>query len=382
MKRVLTKFRGVYQLESTIKRFDGKPDLCFYYTYEGEDGKKQWVKVGWRSEGITAAYASERRQEAILAIRNGSPTPTRKKKKEKSITFGEAWGIFEEKWLPTLAQPQDEQGRYLRYIKPKFEARPMNSITTEELEEYKNKIMKKYAPATVKLILGDIRRVYKKMIEWDKYDGINPTEKLKMPKVKNQCTRFLTKKECDILLEEIKRRSELWHDIAFMSLYTGMRLSEILDLKTHHIDLENSIIHILDTKSSDRHIAMPQSVKNILIKRAAKAVNSFLFYGRGGRHLEAENANSTFSRSVKAVNLNPPNVDRRNKVTFHTLRHTFCSHLVMNGFSLYDVSVIVGHTTPAMTKRYAHLSPDNIKKAMNFADKMYHSKNTDNIIAE
>ena len=50
-----TKFMGVYQLESTQKRYDGKADLCFYITYKLPSGKKVWEKIGWRSEKVTAA---------------------------------------------------------------------------------------------------------------------------------------------------------------------------------------------------------------------------------------------------------------------------------------------------------------------------------------
>ena len=62
-----TKFIGVYRYVSDTKRFEGKPDECFYYSYRDEDKKFRWHKVGWRSEKVTAQYAADKRSEFMIA---------------------------------------------------------------------------------------------------------------------------------------------------------------------------------------------------------------------------------------------------------------------------------------------------------------------------
>ena len=62
---IKTKFVGVYRYVSDTKRFDGKPDECFYYSYRDEDKKFRWHKVGWRSEKVTAQYAADTGCEII-----------------------------------------------------------------------------------------------------------------------------------------------------------------------------------------------------------------------------------------------------------------------------------------------------------------------------
>ncbi|GHT93293.1 hypothetical protein FACS1894122_08290 [Alphaproteobacteria bacterium] len=63
--------------------------------------------------------------------------------------------------------------------------------------------------------------------------------------------------------------------------------------------------------------------------------------------------------------------DDRQKVVFHTLRHTYASWLVMSGVDLYTVQKLMWHSTIAMTERYSHLAPDHLKKAVSMFEAHY-----------
>ena len=71
-KMIPTKHVGVYQREGGGKRYDGKPDTCYYITYKQLDGKKVWEKIGWRSEKMTAALAYDIRADRMQQIRLGA----------------------------------------------------------------------------------------------------------------------------------------------------------------------------------------------------------------------------------------------------------------------------------------------------------------------
>ena len=112
------------------------------------------------------------------------------------MTFGDAWAIFDEKWLPNLKRADMERKFYTTYLKPVLGNRTLSAITPMELEDLKNSLLKKgLAPASVKLIVGNVRRVYNKMYEWDLYSGPKPMDRVKLPKVDNARDRFLTTDE-------------------------------------------------------------------------------------------------------------------------------------------------------------------------------------------
>ena len=375
MTRKPTKFTGVYSIESAVKKFDGKPDLCFYITYKSPNGKKIWEKLGWRSEKMTAALASAIRGERLQQVRLGSSETVKSREinKNRGMTFGEAWAIFDEKWLPNIKNPNDERNRYKRYIKEKFEFRPLQDITILELEEFKTTFIQRgFAAATIRLVMGDIRRVYNKMEEWGLYSGPMPASKIKTPKVDNARARFLTADEAQTLLAALQKRSPLWHDIAMVSLHTGMRLSEVLTLRRQDIDLHNKIIH-LDGKTGKRSAPMNEKVFVTLQAALASHKMPLVFPGKNGQQIRPDSATNSYAEAVKDAKLNPVGIDRRYKVVFHTLRHTYCSWLAMAGVPLYVIGEMVGHSSPQMTKRYSHLCPDKKHQTVSLIDQVFSS---------
>lgn len=369
MSREKTKFTGVYRRISDTRRHKGKPDICFDINHRDSTGRLIWEKVGWASEGYTAQMASDIRGERIRIERHTGVLPERRKK--SAMTMGDAWAIFKEKWLPNLAHPRDEESRYTCHIAPRFSSTPLDRITPLALETFKQELLGKgLAPASARLILGDIRRIYRKLISWNLYSGTVPTDGLKMPRADNARIRYLTPDEAERLLDALKTRSPSWWRMAMISLHTGMRIGEILSLRGSDINLPSRVVHVRDAKAGTRMAHMTDAVAPVFEDVMPATPDGLLFCSREGKPLRVTDTSNTFAKVIKALGFNDGLTDRRQKVVFHTLRHTFCSWLAIRGVPLYTIGELVGHSSLEMTKRYSHLCPDTKRKAISHVEVM------------
>jgi len=134
-----------------------------------------------------------------------------------------------------------------------------------------------------------------------------------------------------------------------------MRKSEIFGLKWRDIHLENGIIYIPQTKSGERQqVPMSDIVKKTLIGVLKHPGSAYIFCNEDGRPYT--NVRKSFDTALEKCGI----IDFH----FHDLRHTFASQLVMAGVDIKTVQELMRHKSIEMTMRYAHLSPDHKKKAV------------------
>ena len=186
---------------------------------------------------------------------------------------------------------------------------------------------------------------------------------MKIPRRDNRRQRFLTREEARRLLRACKKRSQQLWEMALLSLYTGMRAGEIFNLTWGDIDLKEGLIHIRDPKSGENRVSyITEPVGRMLRSKGPGDPGELVFKSSKGGRIKA--ISNTFDKVVEELGLNKGVVDPRDKVVFHTLRHTFCSWLAMGGTPLHVVKELAGHKTMAMTERYSHLLPDVKRRAV------------------
>ena len=143
-----------------------------------------------------------------------------------------------------------------------------------------------------------------------------------------------------------------------VALHTGMRLGELRALQREDVDEKTGSIRIRRDKAGDgRWVAMNSVVREALhtITRERKVLAPFVFCSPEGKYLH--NFERHWRSALTAARI--PNF------RFHDLRHTFASRLAMTpGVDLYTVQRAGGWKTPIMVQRYAHLSPDHIRAAV------------------
>jgi integrase len=355
-----TKYPGVFFEPSKERKHHGRPDQVWWILIKV--GKRLvWEKVGWASEGFTAARASQIRAERAKALR------------EKKLgvgpaltipTFREAFKIAYDRSFKHLSVAE----KYLAFTRTHLEGlseKPLDAITARDLEAIDGEMMTLgRSPSTIKHAIGMVNRVYVLMAKWEVYVGPSPAAGFDYPRHDNKRERYLTREEANALLEALKKRSDYVWRLAMASLFTGMRRGEIVKLKGEHVNLGAKTIHVVDTKTGkNRVVYIPGPLYSMMSGMEIKPGLPVFPRPRQGQN-DVNAVNGVFAGTVKDLGLNEGITDPRHKVVFHTLRHTFASWLVSQGQPLYTVSTLLGHTTSQMTQRYSHLMPETKKAAM------------------
>ena len=289
------------------------------------------------------------------------------KKKAVEITFQELWKKYHEWALANRKSFLAETNRYEKHIKAVLANTSLSQITPMLLDDLKDNLVRKgYSSQTVKHVLVLVRQVINKGIVWGLHEGRNPIDQIKLPQPNNKRERFLTPEEAGLLFEELARVSTDWRDISLFSLHTGLRAGEIFGLRWVDVDLGQGVISILDPKAGKAQKAfMTATIKEMLKERMADRKDSpsdLVFKSRKGTRIRE--VSDSFSRTVERLGLNEGIQDRRQRVCFHTLRHTFASWLALSGKSILLIKELLRHSSVTLSERYSHLLMDHKQEAI------------------
>lgn len=360
--RRVAKFTGVYYYESTDSRVKGRADACYMIRFQNQYGQQVWEKVGWKSEGYSAQFAANVRNERIRMARHGTLPEG-----QKHVTFKHVWKTYD-KWLDSgRAQPEDDRQRYKSHLEEPLAHIPLHLISPMILENLKESLFKKgLAPATVKHCLVIVRQVINKARDWGMFSGENPVSKIKLPKLQNARERFLTKEEAEKLIAEII--SPQLKRMAIVSLETGLRAGEVTAMRWRDVNFDSGIINVRGKGGYDRQAYLTGNVRKVLDEQP-KGRSGFVFESKtGGRISSISNG---FVRATYRAGLNKPGMTAKELVSFHTLRHTFASWLAIEGVPLLTIKELLGHKSLVMTERYAHLCPDHKRNAASLIGRLW-----------
>jgi integrase len=255
------------------------------------------------------------------------------------------------------------------------------------LETYRNHLKQKTTmhgtireDSTVNRAVSCLRHMFTKAVEWEMVEQ-SPFDKGKTLHIKenNQRMRFLTEDEIDRLLSECIPPIR---NLVECALNSGMRRGEILGLKWNQI--RNGFIYLKETKTSNpRQIPINDTLDEMFKRIKSEQNPSKNVVGLNGKPIKGFKSDYVFRRNGKPYKYitNTYNAGVRRAgiedFTFHDLRHTFASQLLMKGGTLKDVQELLGHKTMTMTLRYAHLSQEHKRKAVNLLNGLTSRKKVD-----
>jgi integrase len=254
------------------------------------------------------------------------------------------------------------------HIKPEFEFTGIGFINHDRMATLVSKLKNKgLKPRTINKVINRTKTILNDAVRWE-YLNKSPLHSFKELKVQDQPMRFLNEIEINQLL--IASRGTTSHPIIVTALNGGLRLGEILALKPDRVNLNSG--HFYVSRTLTRHGIQEQTkthkARAIPMNDTLKALFTDLFRSQrspewmftkeNGKPFDINHySQREFKKLLKKANLDT-------SIRFHDLRHTYSSHFVMNGGSIFDLQKILGHKDIKHTQIYSHLSQDYLKNAV------------------
>ncbi len=417
---VKTNFKGVEYYSHDSRKHGVRYDRYYRLRFGGA-GQMRVTGLGWASEGWTEEKAALKlRVFKENLIRGEGPTTLKEeqalereqnaqakadaeraaeaqrleveKAMRENVTVTEFWT---EHYFPQCKRDKaevtakTEEHLFTQWIQPTLGEMPLRDVRRGDVERLKDAVLdapplvksknldpetvaqkpRGRSPRTCEYVLVVCRQIFNRAAELGIYDGKNPVLAVSKPKVCNERKRFLTHAEAADLLAAVKDHSEQLHDICLLSLRAGLRAGEIFRLAWADVDFSRGTLLIRDTKSGkDRAAYMTPEIKDMLKRQPRSGGNGSELIFKDKKGGKIKEISSTFDRVIVRLGWNDGLEDRRHKVCFHSLRHSFASQLVEGGTNLHVVRELLGHSTLRMTERYSHVSAGLARRAVQGLD--------------
>lgn len=195
-------------------------------------------------------------------------------------------------------------------------------------------------------------------------NGVKDKIEIRFAKRAKNLPVVLNRSEID---EVINAADNQKHKLLLTVAYgAGLRVSEVVNLKVKDINVENLTIHIKSSKGKkDRITVFPICIKESLNRIiCAKNSNEYVFSSERGSKLTTRTAQKIFSKAMKRTSI-------KKDATFHSLRHSFATHLLENGTDIRYVQELLGHSNIRTTQRYTQVTNpqlQNIKSPLSIVN--------------
>lgn len=252
----------------------------------------------------------------------------------------------------------DAYSRAVRRITAYFDRVP-DSLTTADLKLYFNSLIQTHSWSTIKLDRNGLQFFYRYTLnkQWQWLNIVKPPQVKRLPDI-------LTPKQVGLLISQTRKQR---YQVFFLTLYSmGLRLSEGLNLTVFDIDSQLMQLHIREGKGGkDRLVPLPLRTLNALRQHWLIHRHPTLIFPGLGQGKNAPMDKGGVQKAMKQV-MRDCRIKKR--ISPHSLRHCFATHLLDQGLDLRSLQVLLGHASLKTTERYAHLTPQkqkNTAKAVN-----------------
>ena len=245
-----------------------------------------------------------------------------------------------------------------------------NPITIDKnnLQEFIYQIAKEVNPRSQARIISGLRSFFEYLI-FEDYRNTNPTTLIESPKIGRKLPDTLSEKDINILISSI----DLSHPqgernrTIIETLYScGLRVSELINLKISDLFFDEGLIKVVGKGNKERFVPIHNTAKKYITfyitklrtqVAPKKGFEDTLFLNRRGNALTRQMIFTIIRKLAEKINLDK-------KISPHTLRHSFATHLIKNGADLRAIQQMLGHESITTTEVYVHLDNSYLKEVL------------------
>ncbi|MDY3801879.1 MAG: site-specific tyrosine recombinase/integron integrase [Bacilli bacterium] len=225
-------------------------------------------------------------------------------------------------------------------------------IDFDFLQEYiENLSQKKYSTKSIQRHISSLKSYFKFLYNKN-YINVNPAELLCLPKNEIKLPNYLTTIDLEKIYElDLSLRDKLIVELLYS---TGIRLSELVNIKISDINFYDKTIKVLGKGNKERYVLFGSVCSKLLKEYINNENRVYLLLNKNGNKLSERGVEYIIEKIFKSVNVHA-------KLTPHTLRHTFATHMLDNGCDLVTVQKLLGHSDLSTTSIYTHISNEHLR---------------------
>lgn len=335
----------------------------YYLRYKDANNKTRHHKLG-RTTEITLEQARQMATELKAKISEGYDPKADTSETAGVITYSR---FMKEYYLPHVKSHkrswESDKRMFEQRLEKDFGHLPLDQITRAMISRFHTGLKESgLAAATANRFLALIRHSLNLAVDNFELLSQNPASKVKMFREPVE-DKILTPEELQRLLAFLVKKKTNVAYLARLLLSTGARVQEALKAKWSDINLDRRLWVIPQTNSKSkrtRSIPLNDAAMAVLNELPTKGKGGYLFVGADGKS-RLKWPGQVWCRYRRSKEVNLPDL------RLHDLRHAYASTLAASGVSLYQIQHLLGHASPVMTQRYAHLVTDNLLEASNHA---------------
>ena len=273
----------------------------------------------------------------------------------------------------TVTAYEHDMSQFFSFLQEKLEINQLSDVHTEDIRAWIISLLEDESlqAKSVNRKISAVRAFYRYKLKIKELTT-NPTLSIHAPKIPKKLPQYVDAKDMEHLFSDVPFEDsfEGLRDRTILELFyaTGMRLSELLNIKTQDIHLQDNTIKVLGKRNKERLVPFGNKLSELLTiylgylekKFVEGTKNNYIFVTANGEQLYPKAVYRIVRKYLDMVTT----IDKRSP---HVIRHTFATHMLNNGADLNAIKTILGHSSLASTQVYTHNSIEQLKSIYNQA---------------